>query len=261
MAPMITPAILTLLLRPYGFAITERCLTDWRRKGDLPQLSRQSRGYRAGVLRYWAETNILKQALEICRRLRGKVRKRVRGVIFRNWLGGAPIPTSRAQADWVRCLDSHARMSKTMMQKLTTEMKSTVALTPGAVRDTLDEIFCILLRPQYAIGVRIDIYFIEDLIQRIFNKFAEPHVAPIVEEEALIRFLTWVNAMFSPAGFRNAIASATPAELCRARDRYIAWWAKIPSLMPLGHALAPLIVPLLLPMNKLDDRLAGLLAV
>src|SRR5476649_1738800 len=102
MVTMITPAILSVLLRSYGFVVTERCLTDWRHKGYLPQLSRRSRGYRAGVLRYWTETDILGQAVAICRRLRGSERKRAYGVIHTNWLAGANIPSHRAQTAWVR---------------------------------------------------------------------------------------------------------------------------------------------------------------
>jgi hypothetical protein len=242
----ITPAILVLLLKPHGFTVTERCLTDWRRKGDLPPLTRRSRGYRAGVLRYWAEKDILQQALAICRRLRG-LKKRRDGVIHSNWLAGVNIPASRAQTAWVRFLKK-ARFPLAIRQKLTTELKVTVALNPSTVRDTLDEIFCIFLQPNYAIGVALDISFIGKLIQRIANKLAAPHPAPVINEKELVRFLAGINAMFSPAGFRDVIESATCAELSYARDRYLAWWRTyVPSLMPLAHALGPLIVPLLLP--------------
>lgn len=260
MVGAMTPAVLVVLLRAHGFEVTERCLTDWRHKGDLPPLARRSRGYCAGVLRYWAERDILERALAICRRLRGADRKRRQNVIAANWLAGANIPASRAQNTWVRFLGK-AHIPLADRQKLTTELKVTVALSPTTVRDTLDEIFCVFFQPDHAIGTTLDVSFIVELIQRIANRLAAPLPAPVITEEKLLKFLTWINAVFSPAGFKNIIAAATCAELAHARDRYLAWWQPASFLMPLANALAPLIVPLLLPAKAEFSRLAHLDAI
>jgi hypothetical protein len=273
MTGVMTPAILVLLLRPYGFEVTLRCLIDWRQKGRLPQLVRISRGFRGGVLRCWKEKNILQRALTVCRHLRGSKRKREYGSVYRNWLSGADIPASRAQKSWMNDCKRRARIPRQAIHKCATEIAPELHLKSCTVRDTLEEICRIMLRPNYAAGNEIDISFIRTFIQHACNALGGSKYRPLIDDDLLAEFFEWVNAVFSPAGIRNQVASATAAELRSALDRYRNRWLEMGAfkqclnsagepeqsfLTILANALAPLIVPFLLPNKSLDRRLAQL---
>lgn len=250
-----TPATLIGLLRRCGYEVTERCLTDWRWKGYLPSLARRSRGFRGGVLRYWEETDILQQALDLCRRLKGAVCKRTYGAVHKNWLAGANVSTPRARISWLTEFKRTARFSKNFTQRCATQIGADTALKPGMVRDTLEEFQKICFEPNYPVGKTLDVLFISTVARRSFKTFPSEATAAMGGEK-LFRFLSALNATFSPAGFRSAIASATGGELLQARDSYLNFWQNMPSLMPLARALAPLIVPLLLPTKAFEGSLA-----
>jgi hypothetical protein len=267
----ITPAMLVILLRPYGYEVTLRCLTDWRFKGDLPPLEKISRGYCKGVLRCWKLNDILALALAVCRRRKDRDHKRTFGIVHMNWLGGADIPVLRAQKSWIKELKRTAHISKSVLQQCTTKLSASTALTPGMIRDVLDEILCILFQPLHAIGKTLDIAHTCKLVQRVINGFCGHGKLVVINEVLLLELLRWLNAYFSPAARLSIIASATSAELRYARDSYLNWWRLLDaswqqssivggprnsSLMPLAISLAPLIVPLLLPVTTEYARLA-----
>lgn len=257
----ITPLSLIRQLHSYGYAVTERCLTDWRYKGYLPQLSRRSLGYRRGVLRYWSQIDILKLALELCRRLKGPERKRMFGAVHKNWLGGAEIPALRAKDSWLRESKRLRHMPQFIIQKCASEAGRALGLTTTYVRDILQELLQVWLQPNHLPGIELDITLLGRFIRRACTKLGASKLLPMLSEQNLAQALTCVNLLFSPAAVSRVVASATAEELRSARDRYLNWWRNLDpcwgrllsnasenwSLMPLAISLAPLFVPFLLP--------------
>jgi hypothetical protein len=269
----ITPAILVILLRPYGYEVTLRCLTDWRQKGYLPRLERIGRGWRNGILRYWKQKDILKQALEVCRRLRDRGRKRAYGVLHKNWLSGAEISVSRAKQSWIRCSKRISRFPKALIRSAATELSAEMPLNADMIADVLNELGRIIFRPNHAVGKALDVAHIHRLVQRVITKLCEHGKIIVIDEKPLADLLRWLNTYFSPAAIQSLVASTSSAELRHARDSYLDWWRKADaiwtafmaignvensSLMPLAHALAPLFVPLLLSTRWQEARLEGL---
>jgi hypothetical protein len=174
-------------------------------------------------------------------------------------LGHADIPVSRAQLSWIRELDRRSRISKSLARKTASEIGKCLSLAGRDARDDFEEILCILTRPNYTPGNAIDISFLCSFFRRVGDALGRSKCRPPMDEHLLVQCLTWINAVFSPAGMRHLIASATGAELTRARDGYFNWFeTTVPSLMPLAQSLAPAIVPLLLPAKGLEPRLARL---
>jgi hypothetical protein len=154
---------------------------------------------------------------------------------------------------------------QSLIRRCATEIGTATKLKSGTVRDILVEMLKIMICPNYPIGKAQDISFIRTLILRVLRTFAEPGETITISEESLMEFLGCVNALFSPAAYIYIIASASCSELLHARNAYLDWWRKMDaawskpfvfgatensSLMPLAHALAPLIVPMLLPVKS-----------
>jgi hypothetical protein len=275
----VTPAVLILLLRPYGFEVTARCLTDWRQKGLLPQLSSLGLGYRNGVLKYWDPKEIVRMALEVCRKLKGPAGKRGFGRVRRSWLAGADIPASRARSAWVRDLDRRMPGIRAPSLRCSTEVSKSLNVKSRDARDIVEEVVRSFVQPNYQPGTELDI----GLVCRFFCRFSgfqtSPNMRLLMTEQFVTQCLIWVNAVFSPAGYRSLLASATPTELDAARDEYWAWWSPRKISMPdeigpdspchlfakscngfleaLALLLAALVIPLLLPSKTTVARLAA----
>ena len=65
-----TPKELQADLKAKGYNVSLRCLVDWRFKGWLEPINRQSRGKGKGVICGWDDKSVRVKALQICKELR-----------------------------------------------------------------------------------------------------------------------------------------------------------------------------------------------
>ncbi len=91
---MLTPAHLIKVLNRLGYPVTERRLTDWRKKGLLPKLQEKGRQHH-GKVYYWEEPDVVAQAITV-HTLMAR-RSRSDWVLLSTWFAGFEMPIDQVR--------------------------------------------------------------------------------------------------------------------------------------------------------------------
>lgn len=220
-----------------GYRVTKRTLQDWAGKGLLPHPVARGLGRGKGKRYIWTQSNILHQVATICGLLDWY--GRVKGIVLPLWLLGYDVPVEKARATLLRYLDGQ-------LFGLTGDQRGEDDIGDHIAQVAHSTAYSTRLRSSRAAG--------EQLLLPMLNVFANPHYKPLEEDESIIAdftrailqmdgldkleerqrqlgnpfqsvkstkdFLTIIQRVSLP-GLREAVASATEAELLETRAVFI----------------------------------------
>ena len=258
---LVTPTALVLVLQTMGYPVTLRCLTDWRAKGLLPALTVKGRGKGKGVARYWTETDIVRRAVEVFRRLR-KLR-RARRVLISLCGQGYKCEASSVRKAFVAMFDRAASYNKRSITRFAPQIAKDIPRTSTHIGHVLVEVFKILSDRNWKCGDEIDFEMVVDFINQIARQASQKGRLLWVEGDTVYEFFKHIRLSFSPVGFRRAVEAASDAELLDAQASWAGFWEMLNGLnqtiapqpdgrsscMELAAALAPIGIPMLLPLR------------
>lgn len=259
-----TPSALAVILGSLGYPVTLRRLTDWRAKGLLPPLQRLGLGRGRGVARYWSESDIVQRAIKAYKSLRET--RRARSALIALFSTGYDCASDKVCDAYEQNFRRPAFMSPQILHRLAKQIAKTVPRFSHHVDEVVGELFGAFASDGWRPGRRVKSVLLVEFFNRVSCQVSDEKRPPPIKENKLLQLIEGLRATISFVGFGRIVANATDEDWRTAQTSWVEFFSMLdgavdaihrlgnagqsaePFESRLGELLAPIGIPLILPM-------------